>query len=189
MDAKRALRAYETRLAPERQSLLNRYTLKDIAFKVVGVGSVGTFCAIGLYMCGDGTPLFLQIKEAGKSVLERLAPKFKGHQGQRVVEGQRVMQAASDIFLGWTEDVASRRHFYVRHLKIGVSVRLASSLRSERSQVTRACAGARWLAPTRAPRTRQCSRGIWASVASSTTRSLHLRWPMRCGTNATMSNS
>src|SRR5438094_1357732 len=68
-------------------------------------------------MCGDGTPLFLQIKEAGKSVLERLAPKFKGHQGQRVVEGQRVMQAASDIFLGWTEDVASHRHFYVRHLK------------------------------------------------------------------------
>jgi len=117
VDAKRALRAYEIRLAPDRQCLLNRYTLKDIAFKVVGVGSVGTFCAIGLYMCGDGTPLFLQIKEAGKSVLERLAPKFKGHQGQRVVEGQRVMQAASDIFLGWTEDVASRRHFYVRHLK------------------------------------------------------------------------
>jgi uncharacterized protein DUF2252 len=50
-------------------------------------------------------------------VLERLAPKFKGHQGQRVVEGQRVMQAASDIFLGWTEDPSSRRHFYVRHLK------------------------------------------------------------------------
>jgi hypothetical protein len=68
-------------------------------------------------MCGDGTPLFLQIKEAGKSVLERLGPKFKGHQGQRVVEGQRVMQAASDVFLGWTEDVASHRHFYVRHLK------------------------------------------------------------------------
>ena len=104
-------------LAPDRLCLLDRYALKDVAFKVVGVGSVGTFCAIGLYMCGDGTPLFLQIKEAGKSVLERLAPKFKGHQGQRVVEGQRVMQAASDIFLGWTEDVASRRHFYVRHLK------------------------------------------------------------------------
>lgn len=117
VDVKRALGAYEIHLAPDRQCLLNRYTLKDIAFKVVGVGSVGTFCAIGLYTCGDGTPLFLQIKEAEKSVLERLAPKFKGHQGQRVVEGQRVMQAASDIFLGWTEDVASRRHFYVRHLK------------------------------------------------------------------------
>jgi uncharacterized protein (DUF2252 family) len=117
VDAKRALNAYEIRLAPDRRCLLSRYTLKDIAFKVVGVGSVGTFCAIGLYTCGDGTPLFLQIKEADKSVLERLASKYNGHQGQRVVEGQRVMQAASDIFLGWTEDVASGRHFYVRHLK------------------------------------------------------------------------
>jgi uncharacterized protein (DUF2252 family) len=117
LDAKRALSAYERRLAPDRLCLVNRYAFRDVAFKVVGVGSVGTFCAIGLYMCGDGTPLFLQIKEAGKSVLERLGPKFKGHQGQRVVEGQRVMQAASDVFLGWTEDIASHRYFYVRQLK------------------------------------------------------------------------
>jgi uncharacterized protein (DUF2252 family) len=117
VDAKQALDAYAARLAPDRLCLVDRYALKDVAFKVVGVGSVGTFCAIGLYLCGDGTPLFLQIKEAGKSVLEQLAPKFKGHQGQRVVEGQRIMQAASDIFLGWTEDVASHRHFYVRQLK------------------------------------------------------------------------
>src|SRR5262245_59025876 len=117
VDARRAFDAYTSRLSPDRLCLLDRYTLKDIAFKVVGVGSVGTFCAIGLYMCGDGTPLFLQIKEASKSVLERLAPKFQGHQGQRVVEGQRVMQAASDVFLGWTEDTASHRHFYVRQLK------------------------------------------------------------------------
>src|SRR5262249_326980 len=102
LDAKRAFAAYVGRLAPDRPCLVDRYALKDVAFKVVGVGSVGTFCAVGLYMCGDGTPLFLQIKEAGKSVLERLAPKFKAHQGQRVVEGQRVMQAASDVFLGWT---------------------------------------------------------------------------------------
>ena len=61
--------------------------------------------------------LFLQLKEAGHSVLERLAPKFEGHQGQRVVEGQRIMQAASDVFLGWTEDTKSHRQFYVRHLK------------------------------------------------------------------------
>jgi len=117
LDARRAFDAYASRLAPDRLYLVDRYALKDVAFKVVGVGSVGTFCAIGLYMCGDGTPLFLQIKEASKSVLERLAPKFSGHQGQRVVEGQRVMQAASDVFLGWTEDAASRRHFYVRQLK------------------------------------------------------------------------
>ena len=117
VDARRAFDAYASRLAPDRRCLLDRYALKDIAFKVVGVGSVGTFCAIGLYTCGDGTPLFLQIKEASKSVLERLAPKFNGHQGQRVVEGQRVMQAASDVFLGWTEDAASHRQFYVRQLK------------------------------------------------------------------------
>ena len=117
VDARRAFDAYVSRLPPERRCLLDRYALKDIAFKVVGVGSVGTFCAIGLYLCGDGTPLFLQIKEADKSVLERLAPKFNGHQGQRVVEGQRVMQAASDVFLGWTEDAASQRQFYVRQLK------------------------------------------------------------------------
>jgi uncharacterized protein (DUF2252 family) len=117
LDARRALNTYQSRLGPDRLRLFDRYGLKDIAFKVVGVGSVGTFCAIGLYVCGDNTPLFLQIKEAGKSVLERLAPKFMGHQGQRVVEGQRVIQAASDIFLGWTQDVASHRYFYVRHLK------------------------------------------------------------------------
>jgi uncharacterized protein (DUF2252 family) len=117
MHAKRVLDAYAGRLSPDRVCLVDRYALKDVAFKVVGVGSVGTFCAIGLYLCGDGTPLFLQIKEASKSVLERLGPKFKGHQGQRVVEGQRVMQAASDVFLGWTEDPASDRHFYVRQLK------------------------------------------------------------------------
>ena len=78
VDARRAFDAYASRLAPDRACLLDRYALKDIAFKVVGVGSVGTFCAIGLFMCGDGTPLFLQIKEAGKSALERLGQKFKG---------------------------------------------------------------------------------------------------------------
>ena len=115
--ATRVFASYQNRLTPEHLCLLERYELKDVAFKVVGVGSVGTFCAIGLFMSGDGYPLFLQIKEAGKSVLECLGPKFKGHQGRRVVEGQRVMQAASDVFLGWTEDDASARQFYVRHLK------------------------------------------------------------------------
>jgi hypothetical protein len=93
--------------------------LTDLAFKAVGVGSVGTFCFVGLFLSGDSEPLFLQLKEAQASVLERLGTKFtyKGPQGRRVVEGQRMMQAASDIFLGWTEDEASRRQFYVRLLK------------------------------------------------------------------------
>jgi uncharacterized protein (DUF2252 family) len=117
VDAPRVFASYQDRLAPDRRCLTDRYALKDVAFKVVGVGSVGTFCAVGLFISGDGDPLFLQMKEACASVLECLAPKFKGHPGQRVVEGQRVMQAAADLFLGWTEDPKSGRHFYVRHLK------------------------------------------------------------------------
>jgi uncharacterized protein (DUF2252 family) len=118
VDAQQMFASYRGRLPPDRLCLYDRYTLKDTAFKAVGVGSVGTFCAIGLFMDGDGAPLFLQIKEAGKSVLECLGTsKFTGHPGRRVVEGQRTMQAASDVFLGWTEDEASQRHFYVRQLK------------------------------------------------------------------------
>jgi uncharacterized protein (DUF2252 family) len=117
VNAERMFAAYERRLSPERLCLYDRYALKDMAFKAVGVGSVGTFCAIGLFTSGDGAPLFLQVKEARKSVLECLAPKYKGHAGRRVVEGQHIMQSASDIFLGWTQDEASGRHFYVRQLK------------------------------------------------------------------------
>ena len=117
VDAGRIFAAYQKRLPPERRCLFERYTLADVAFKVVGVGSVGTFCAIGLFTSPEGAPLFLQIKEASKSVLECLGPKFGGHPGRRVVEGQRTMQAASDVFLGWTEDDASARRFYVRQLK------------------------------------------------------------------------
>jgi uncharacterized protein (DUF2252 family) len=117
VNAERMFASYQKRLPPERLCLFERYALKDIAFKAVGVGSVGTFCAVGLFTSGDGAPLFLQIKEAGKSVLECLGPKFDGHPGRRVVDGQRTMQAASDVFLGWTEDSASARHFYVRQLK------------------------------------------------------------------------
>ena len=91
--------------------------MEGLAFKAVGVGSVGTFCAVGLFISADGDPLFLQIKEAGKSALEYLGPKFSGHPGRRVVEGQHIMQASSDIFLGWSQDDASGRHFYVRELK------------------------------------------------------------------------
>lgn len=108
-------------LRPEVASLLRRYRLDDTVFKVVGVGSVGTFCAIGLYTTADDEPLFLQLKEASASVLERVGPglgaEWSAEQGKRVVYGQRIMQAASDIFLGWTRDDASGRQFYVRHLK------------------------------------------------------------------------
>ena len=110
---------YQGSLLPERRALIERYTLSDIAFKVVGVGSVGTFCAIGLFMTADGEPLFLQVKQALESVLEKIAAPPPGlvHQGCRVVDGQRAMQAASDIFLGFTEDPQTNRQFYVRQLK------------------------------------------------------------------------
>ncbi|MBM3654716.1 MAG: DUF2252 domain-containing protein, partial [Alphaproteobacteria bacterium] len=90
----------------------------NIAFKAVGVGSVGTYCTIALFMSPDDERLFLQIKEAKRSVLERFGlGAWSGAQGERVVEGQRMMQAASDIFLGPMLDPASKREFYMRQLK------------------------------------------------------------------------
>ena len=97
--------------------LFDRFHLCDMALKVVGVGSVGTACLVALYMAADDDPLFLQIKQANASVLEPYAGKslFSNH-GQRVVVGQRLMQSASDIFLGWTQGHLGR-HFYVRQLR------------------------------------------------------------------------
>jgi uncharacterized protein (DUF2252 family) len=119
LHAHSAFANYQSSLLPERRALVDRYALADIAFKVVGVGSVGTFCAIGLFMTADNEPLFLQVKQALASVLVKIAapPPHLTHQGCRVVEGQRAMQAASDIFLGVTEDPKTSRQFYVRQLK------------------------------------------------------------------------
>jgi uncharacterized protein (DUF2252 family) len=117
----RLVRSYRG-LSRERRTLLNRYRYVDLARKVVGVGSVGTRCWIVLLMGADaGDPLFLQVKEAQSSVLEELLGRsaFSNH-GRRVVEGQRLMQAASDIFLGWTRvsdpTDGIERDFYVRQL-------------------------------------------------------------------------
>ncbi len=108
---------YRESLPDDRRVLLDRYALKDKAIKVVGVGSVGTVCSVALLMAGEKDPLFLQLKEARRSVLEPYAgPSVYRNQGQRVVRGHRLMQSSSDIFLGWTED-SSGRHFYVRQLR------------------------------------------------------------------------
>jgi uncharacterized protein (DUF2252 family) len=113
---KDAFRCYRETLPDDLKTLLDRYEVKDVAAKVVGVGSVGTRCAILLMMTGDAEPLFLQVKEAHESVLEPYAGKsVYSNDGQRVVAGQRLMQAASDMFLGWTEQLG--RHFYVRQLR------------------------------------------------------------------------
>ncbi|MER5354518.1 DUF2252 domain-containing protein [Kitasatospora sp. NPDC002551] len=115
---------YRATLAEDRRVLLDRFQLVDAARKVVGVGSVGTRCFILLLEGRDERdPLFLQIKEAGRSVLEEHLPATRptaeapvAHGGRRVVTGQHLLQAASDIFLGWTTGPAGR-HFYGRQLR------------------------------------------------------------------------
>ena len=114
---KKAFARYRETLQEDRRLLLDRYKVMDFAMKVVGVGSVGTACAIILLMAGEHDPQFLQVKEAGPSVLEAYAGKsLHANHGQRVVHGIRMMQSASDIFLGWTEGDLGR-HFYIRQLK------------------------------------------------------------------------
>jgi uncharacterized protein (DUF2252 family) len=115
------IRGYRESLPFNRRHLLERYRLVDFARKVVGVGSVGTRCWVALFLGRDNDdPLFLQIKEAEQSVLEAYAGRspYPNH-GQRVVEGQRLVQAASDILLGWLTAAGIdgvRRDFYVRQL-------------------------------------------------------------------------
>jgi len=112
-----ALEGYRKSLPEHIRVLFDRFRLFDLAIKVVGVGSVGTYCALGLFMAADDDPIFLQVKEARKSVLEPYAGKsVHGNHGERVVAGQRLMQAASDIFLGWTRGVIGR-DYYFRQLR------------------------------------------------------------------------
>jgi len=113
-----AFRRYRDSLAISSRVLFDRFELLDVALKVVGIGSVGTFCEVALFRDAQAAPLFLQVKEARASVLEPYAARsvFPTH-GQRVVYGQRLMQAASDIFLGWMVGLQPGRHFYVRQLR------------------------------------------------------------------------
>ncbi len=108
---------YRDTLQVDRQFLLDRYRLVDAALKVVGVGSVGTHCGVALLLDDNDDALLLQYKEARPSVLEPYAGKsIYPHEGQRIVSGQRLMQAASDIFLGWTSNPGGQ-DFYFRQLK------------------------------------------------------------------------
>jgi len=110
--------AYKATLPDDRRSVLDRFRPLDVGLKVVGVGSVGTRCLVILLEGHDGTdPLFLQVKEATRSVYEGALPESQyDHHGRRVVEGQRIAQAVSDIFLGWTTG-PQRRDYYVRQLR------------------------------------------------------------------------
>jgi uncharacterized protein (DUF2252 family) len=116
--ARSAFETYRRSLSEERRLLYDRYRLADVAFKVVGIGSVGTFCAIGLFVSPDDAPLLLQIKEARTSVLAPYSrPSEYLNQGKRVVIGQRIVQAHGDLFLGWTDQSGDDQHCYVRQLK------------------------------------------------------------------------
>ena len=112
-------RAYRSTLQEDRRHLLERFEVVDMARKVVGVGSVGTRAFIVLLQGRDEQdPLFLQVKEATASVLEDHLPRSKFKEpGERVVQGQRLMQAASDIYLGWTKGAEANRHLYWRQLR------------------------------------------------------------------------
>jgi uncharacterized protein (DUF2252 family) len=120
--------AYVRSLMPDRRILVEKHRLLDVALKVVGVGSVGTRCYVALFAGPAGGPLVLQVKEARSSVLH---PYVRGHhhrhQGERVVTGQRIMQALSDSFLGWTKSPLTGTEYYVRQLHdMKYSIDLAS---------------------------------------------------------------
>ena len=115
--AAEAIAAYRESLPEHTRVLFDRFHFFDYAIKVVGVGSVGTVCGVCLFMAADDDPLFLQVKEARASVLEPWAGRsLHANHGQRVVVGQRIMQAASDVFLGWTR-TKSGHDVYVRQLR------------------------------------------------------------------------
>ena len=118
-------RRYRLTLPEERRVVIDRYQIVDIARKVVGVGSVGTRCAVVLLMADKQDPLFLQFKEALPSVLEPYAGKSRyAYHGERVVTGQRMLQSASDIFLGWTRDDQGHDYYcrQLRDMKMTINV-------------------------------------------------------------------
>jgi uncharacterized protein (DUF2252 family) len=139
-----AIAKYRASLPDERRPLFDRYHLADIARKVIGVGSVGTRCAIALFFADGGDALFLQFKEARASVLEPYAgaSRYRSH-AQRIVVGQRLMQSASDIFLGWSSTGRPAFDFYVRQLRnVKTSVNLDDLAAADFVAYARYCAWA-----------------------------------------------
>ncbi len=132
-------RAYRATLQDDRRHLLERFEIIDMARKVVGVGSVGTRAFIVLLQGrNEQDPLFLQVKEATTSVLEDHLPKSRYKQpGERVVQGQRMMQAASDIYLGWTKGVEANRYLYWRQLRDMKGSAAVELLRTRRPRLLR----------------------------------------------------
>jgi uncharacterized protein (DUF2252 family) len=138
-----AIATYRESLAEHVRVLFDRFRFVDLALKVVGVGSVGTMCGVGLFMASDNDPLFLQAKEAKASVLEPYAGKsLHPNHGQRVIAGQHIMQAASDVFLGWSRG-KNGRDFYIRQLRdMKISVLIEALDIGTLRQYARMCAHA-----------------------------------------------
>jgi len=140
-DLRDSFLGYQNSLPHAYKALLSRYEIKDIAMKVVGIGSVGTSCVVLLLMAGEDDPLFLQLKEARASVLESYAgaSEFPNH-GQRVVNGYRLTQPASDMFLGWGQGARDRRHYFVRQLRdVKISIRVETFRHSEMDLYAKWC--------------------------------------------------
>jgi uncharacterized protein (DUF2252 family) len=118
-------RLYRSTLPEERRVILDRYHIIDVARKVVGIGSVGTHCAVMLLMAGAHDPMLLQFKQALPSVLEPYAGKCRGrNHGERIVTGQRMLQSAGDVFLGWTRDDEGHDYYFrqLRDMKMKIDL-------------------------------------------------------------------
>ncbi len=141
LHAEAAFARYAETLREEQRLLYERYRLRATALKVVGIGSVGTLCAIALFTTADASPLLLQMKEAQESALVAAGATPFANQGQRVVAGQRIMQAVSDPFLGWTEARVDGRQLYVRRLKDSRLASVGTEIESETLPFTAALCG------------------------------------------------
>src|SRR5262249_14297797 len=134
-----SLGKYRETLAEDRRALFDRYRLVDAAVKVVGIGSVGTLCMVALMMSVADTPVCLQFKEANASVLEAYAGKsVYAQHGERVVQGQKLMQPSSDLFLGWGIGPEGR-HFYICRLR---DVKLSPLVETYDTEMLSICAQA-----------------------------------------------
>jgi uncharacterized protein (DUF2252 family) len=161
---------YHNTLSSSHQSLLDRYELRDVAIKVVGVGSVGTLCWVFLLMAGEGDPLFIQVKEARASVLAPYAgASVFPNNGERVVNGYRLMQPASDMFLGWSR--GPKRDFFFRQLRdMKVSIMVETFGQAEMDIYAGWCGRALALSHARSGSSATLS-GYMARATSSTRRS------------------
>jgi hypothetical protein len=151
-----ALNGYRVSLPPALQSLLDWSELRDAAIKVVGVGSVGTFCFALLYMAGDRDPLFLQVREAHPSGLKPCAgASVLSNNGERAVNGCRLVQSANGMFLGWTRRSKLGRHFFYSSIEGRQNQRPGGDPRRRRDGALRPVV---WTGAGPGPRTRRVCR-------------------------------